>query len=72
MGGPVGLLQTGDKVTIDSDTQEINMHVDEEELSRRKAAWTAPEPRYKTGILAKYARLVSSSAKGAVTDADLD
>ena len=72
MGGPVGLLQTGDKVTIDSDTQEINMHVDDEELSRRKAAWTAPEPRYKTGILAKYARLVSSSAKGAVTDADLD
>ncbi|TVP83781.1 MAG: dihydroxy-acid dehydratase [Alkalicoccus sp.] len=72
MGGPVGLLQTGDKVTIDSDTQEINMHVDEEELNRRKAAWTAPEPRYKRGILAKYARLVSSSAKGAVTDADLD
>ncbi|WP_147804322.1 dihydroxy-acid dehydratase [Alkalicoccus halolimnae] len=71
-GGPIGLLQNGDTVTIDSDTQEINMHVDEDELDRRRQAWKAPEPRYKTGILAKYARLVSSSAKGAVTDADLD
>jgi dihydroxy-acid dehydratase len=71
-GGPIGLLQNGDTVTIDSDTQEINMHVDENELDRRRKAWKAPEPRYKTGILAKYARLVSSSAKGAVTDADLD
>ncbi|WP_444684853.1 dihydroxy-acid dehydratase [Alkalicoccus luteus] len=72
MGGPIGLLQTGDKVTIDSDTQEINMHVDEAELAARKANWKAPEPRYKTGVLAKYAALVSSSAKGAVTDAGLD
>lgn len=70
-GGPIGLLQNGDTVTIDSETQEINMHVDDIELEKRKAAWTAPEPRYKTGVLAKYAKLVSSSAKGAVTDGDL-
>ncbi|SDO41150.1 dihydroxy-acid dehydratase [Alkalicoccus daliensis] len=71
VGGPIGLLQNGDTVTIDSETQEINMHVDDIELEKRKAAWTAPEPRYKTGVLAKYAKLVSSSAKGAVTDGDL-
>ncbi|QKS72231.1 dihydroxy-acid dehydratase [Paenalkalicoccus suaedae] len=70
VGGPIGLLRTGDKVTIDSDTQEINMHVSDEELAQRKREWQQPEPRYKTGVLAKYARLVASSAKGAVTDQD--
>ncbi|SFE94212.1 dihydroxy-acid dehydratase [Alteribacillus iranensis] len=70
-GGPIGLLQTGDKVTIDSDTQEINFDASEEELDQRARQWTAPEPRYKTGALAKYAKLVSSSAKGAVTDYEL-
>ncbi|WP_240374465.1 dihydroxy-acid dehydratase [Bacillus piscicola] len=70
-GGPIGLLQTGDKVVIDSETQEINFEVSEEELDKRARNWTAPEPRYKTGALAKYAKLVSSSAQGAVTDKDL-
>ncbi|WP_078579231.1 dihydroxy-acid dehydratase [Salipaludibacillus agaradhaerens] len=71
-GGPIGLLKNGDKVTIDSDTQEINMHVTEEELAKRKSEWKKPELKYKNGVLAKYAKLVSSSAKGAVTDADLE
>ncbi|MCR6095190.1 dihydroxy-acid dehydratase [Salipaludibacillus agaradhaerens] len=71
-GGPIGLLKNGDKVTIDSDTQEINMHVTEEELAKRKSEWKKPELKYKSGVLAKYAKLVSSSAKGAVTDADLE
>ncbi|MFB4164496.1 dihydroxy-acid dehydratase [Alteribacillus sp. JSM 102045] len=71
-GGPIGLLQTGDKVTIDSDTQEINFEVSDEELDKRAREWNAPEPRYKTGSLAKYAKLVASSARGAVTDDNLD
>ncbi|MCA0971700.1 dihydroxy-acid dehydratase [Halobacillus litoralis] len=72
VGGPIGLLQSGDTVIIDSDTQEMNMDVSDGELERRRQAWQRPEPKFKTGVLAKYARLVSSSAKGAVTDLDLD
>ncbi|UOR11762.1 dihydroxy-acid dehydratase [Halobacillus amylolyticus] len=72
VGGPVGLLKEGDKITIDSDTQQINFHVTDEELEQRKKEWVKPEPRHKTGMLAKYARLVSSSAKGAVTDLELE
>jgi dihydroxy-acid dehydratase len=72
VGGPIGLLQNGDKVTIDSGTQEINMHVSDEELARRKAEWKQPALKYKRGILAKYAKLVGSSSKGAVTDDDLE
>lgn len=72
VGGPIGLLQTGDTVVIDSGTQQINMQVSDEELEKRKQDWKRPEPKFKTGVLAKYAKLVSSSAKGAVTDLDLD
>lgn len=72
VGGPIGLLQEGDTITIDSDTQQINFEVSDEEYERRKQEWKRPEPKHKTGVLAKYARLVSSSAKGAVTDLDLD
>ncbi|PRO65561.1 dihydroxy-acid dehydratase [Alkalicoccus urumqiensis] len=71
-GGPIGLLKTGDKVTIDSETQEITMHVSDADLEARRAAWKPIEPRYKTGVLAKYSHLVASSAKGAVTDSGLD
>ncbi|UOQ94312.1 dihydroxy-acid dehydratase [Halobacillus shinanisalinarum] len=72
VGGPVGLLKEGDKIMIDSDTQQINFDVTDEELEQRKKEWVKPEPRHRTGMLAKYARLVSSSAKGAVTDLDLE
>jgi dihydroxy-acid dehydratase len=72
VGGPIGLLQEGDTITIDSETQQINFDVSESEIERRREAWEQPTPKYRTGILAKYARLVSSSAKGAVTDLDLD
>lgn len=72
VGGPIGLLQDGDTVTIDSDSQQINFDVDDEEYERRKQEWKRPEHKHKSGVLAKYARLVSSSAKGAVTDLDLD
>jgi dihydroxy-acid dehydratase len=53
---------------VDANQLLIQLNVDEAELSRRRADWVKPEPRYKTGVLGKYARLVSSSSKGAVTD----
>ncbi|MFC0211574.1 dihydroxy-acid dehydratase [Paenibacillus chartarius] len=68
VGGPIALLQEGDIVTIDSDSQELSFAVSPEELLRREKIWNAPPLKYKSGVLSKYARLVSSSAKGAVTD----
>jgi len=72
LGGPIGILKEGDTITIDSDVQQINFDVSDEEFKRRQQEWQKPALKYKTGILAKYAKLVSSSAKGAVTDADLE
>ena len=66
-GGPIALLRDGEMVTLDADTRSIEMRVTAEELSARRAAWSAPTPRYKTGVMGKYARLVSSAAEGAVT-----
>ncbi|AJD91975.1 dihydroxy-acid dehydratase [Jeotgalibacillus malaysiensis] len=68
VGGPIGLLQNGDIVAIDSDTQEINLQISQEEFEKRAREWKKPEPKFKRGILAKYANTVSSSSKGAVTD----
>jgi dihydroxy-acid dehydratase len=65
--GPIGLVQDGDKITIDVAKRRIDLDVDPAELSRRRTAWRAPEPRYKTGALAKYAKLVASASEGAVT-----
>lgn len=67
-GGPIALLQDDDIVTIDSETQEISFDVSMEELDNRSKAWVRPQPKFTTGVLAKYARLVSSASKGAVTD----
>ena len=66
-GGPIALLRDGEMVTLDADTRSIEMSVTAEGLSARRAAWSAPTPRYKTGVMGKYARLVSSAAEGAVT-----
>ncbi|MFF2911318.1 dihydroxy-acid dehydratase [Paenibacillus sp. NPDC057934] len=68
VGGPIALLQTADLVTIDSEIQEISFEVTPDELERRRAAWNKPALKVTRGALAKYARLVSSAAKGAVTD----
>jgi dihydroxy-acid dehydratase len=68
VGGTIGLVQEGDSITVDADQLLIQLNVEEGELARRRAAWVKPEPRYRTGVLGKYARLVSSSSKGAVTD----
>lgn len=67
-GGPIGLVHEGDPITIDATKNLLQLEVSEAELERRRAAWQAPEPRYTSGVLSKYARQVSSAAKGAVTD----
>ncbi len=67
VGGPIGLLVEGDPVTIDAERNLLAVEVSDAELARRRAAWTAPEPRYRVGVLAKYAKLVGSAAEGAVT-----
>lgn len=71
VGGPIALLQEGDLITIDSGSQEIRFEVAPEELEARAKRWTAPPLKITSGALAKYARLVSSASKGAVTDLDL-
>jgi len=68
VGGPIGLLREGDTVTIDADANLLQVELDDAELERRGASWRPPQPRYTTGVLAKYAAQVSSASKGAVTD----
>jgi dihydroxy-acid dehydratase len=67
-GGVIALVNEGDSVTIDAHQRLLQLNVNDEELARRRAGWRAPEPRYTQGVLAKYARLVSTASKGAVTD----
>jgi dihydroxy-acid dehydratase len=67
VGGPIALVLDGDRVLIDAENRKLELLVDEAELARRRDTWTAPEPRYTTGALAKYAKLVGSASKGAVT-----
>lgn len=67
-GGPIALLEDGDKITVDAQKCEINMAVSDEDLVARKAKWVAPQPYTDRGALAKYAKLVSSASLGAVTD----
>jgi dihydroxy-acid dehydratase len=67
VGGPIALVREGDRIEIDAENRRIDLLVDEAELARRRAAWQAPAPRYESGALAKYARLVSSASEGAVT-----
>ena len=68
VGGLIGLVHEGDSITVDAQQQLLQLNVDEAELERRQQAWVKPEPLYRTGVLGKYARLVSSTSKGAVTD----
>ncbi len=71
-GGVIGLLEDGDQLTIDAVNNSINVDLSETELANRKANWKKPAPRYKRGVLAKYAALTKSASQGAVTDLDLD
>ncbi len=68
LGGPLALVRNGDRVVIDARTREVRVDVSSRELARRRKRWRAPRPRYTRGVLAKYARLVSSASEGAVTD----
>ncbi len=68
VGGPLALVEEGDSITIDADAQLLQLEVEESELERRRAAWQAPPIKYARGVLAKYAKLVSSASRGAVTD----
>ncbi|MCB1677425.1 MAG: dihydroxy-acid dehydratase [Halioglobus sp.] len=67
-GGPIALVEDGDEIVIDAVADSIDLKVDARELERRRSAWHRPAPRYRRGVLAKYARTVSSAATGAVTD----
>ena len=67
VGGPIGLLQEGDIVTLDIPNRGLNVRLTEEELTDRRAAWQPLPPKYTSGVLAKYAKLVTSAAEGAVT-----
>jgi dihydroxy-acid dehydratase len=69
-GGPIALIENGDTIIIDAVTNEIRLAVTDAELARRRGAWQAPEPRYRKGVLAKYAKVVSSASTGAITDGD--
>jgi dihydroxy-acid dehydratase len=68
VGGPLALVVDGDRITIDAAARELTLAVPPDELARRRAVWRAPAPRELRGVLAKYARLVSSASYGAVTD----
>ncbi|HEX3393111.1 MAG TPA: dihydroxy-acid dehydratase [Acidimicrobiales bacterium] len=68
-GGPIALVADGDPIVIDAEARTIDLLVDEDTLARRRADWKLPPPRYTTGVLAKFARLVSGADKGAVTEA---
>jgi dihydroxy-acid dehydratase len=68
-GGPIAFVADGDPIVIDAEARTIDLLVDEAALARRRADWKLPPPRYTTGVLAKFARLVSGADKGAVTEA---
>jgi len=67
-GGPIAFVRDGDRVVIDAEAQTIDLLVDEGELARRRTDWKLPQPRYTSGVLAKYARLVTGAERGAVTE----
>jgi dihydroxy-acid dehydratase len=66
-GGPIAFVRDGDRIVIDAAAHTIDLQVDPDELAARTAGWKLPEPRYTTGVLAKYARLAQGAEKGAIT-----
>jgi len=67
VGGPIALVKDGDEISIDIEDNSINLHVSDEELTKRKSQWNRPKSNYESGVLAKYASLVGSAAQGAIT-----
>jgi dihydroxy-acid dehydratase len=70
VGGAIALVEEGDRITIDAEQKLLHLHVSDQELQKRKAAWKPRPSPFERGVLAKYAKLVSSSSKGAVTEPD--
>jgi dihydroxy-acid dehydratase len=68
VGGAIGLIHEGDRITIDADRRLLQLEISEAELALRRAGWAPRQPRYTSGVLHKYAKLVSSASVGAVTD----
>jgi dihydroxy-acid dehydratase len=66
-GGTIALVQEGDTITIDAHRLLLHLHVDDQELADRRAAWRQPAPRYTRGVLAKFAKLAKPANEGAVT-----
>jgi len=67
-GGPIAIVENGDTITINAETNEVSLHLSDDAISARLSQWQKPEPRYNRGVLAKYAKTVSSASEGAVTD----
>jgi dihydroxy-acid dehydratase len=70
-GGPIAIVAVGDQIVFDLATKSLRVELSDDEIKARLAKWKAPEPRYKTGVFAKYAKLVSSASLGAITSSDL-
>jgi dihydroxy-acid dehydratase len=70
-GGPIALIENGDQITIDAETAQITLHLSDSDIEKRRIAWKPIPPRYTRGVLAKYAKTVSSASEGAVTDKNL-
>jgi len=70
-GGPIALIKNGDTITIDAKKKTIDLDITAKEMETRQKAWKQPKPRYKRGVLAKYAATVTSASEGAVTDKDI-
>ncbi|MFT7259414.1 MAG: dihydroxy-acid dehydratase, partial [Glaciecola sp.] len=67
-GGAIALVENGDSITIDAQNRVMTLNINDQEMARRKQNWVQPAPKYTRGLLAKYARTVSSASTGAVTD----
>ena len=67
-GGPIALVKDGDRISIDANTRVLTLHITDEEMATRKAAWVQPAPRFTKGMLGRYIRTVKSASEGCVTD----
>ena len=67
VGGPIALVQDGDTIQMDVESRTLRVDISDQEMERRRAEWTPPKSRHTTGVLGKYAKLVSSASLGAVT-----
>jgi dihydroxy-acid dehydratase len=68
VGGALAIIENGDKITIDAERKVLTLDLSDDEISARLKKWVQPKPKYTRGVLSKYAKLVSSASKGAVTD----